>query len=68
MQTAWTYNNFISGSGKQCLGATQPCFACWGESPIPKINEMCWLRIVKNAPKTIQGSTYNVNTKISAQI
>ena len=51
MQTAWTYNNFISGSGKQCLGATQPCFACWGESPIPKISEMCWLRILKNAPK-----------------
>ena len=21
--------------GKQCLGATQPYFACWGESPNP---------------------------------
>lgn len=28
-------------SSKQCLGATQPYVACWGESPIPKISTAC---------------------------
>lgn len=29
-------NNSGYSSGKQWLGATQPDFACWGESPNPR--------------------------------
>ena len=38
-------NNEITGSRKQCSGSTRTAFACWGESPIPKISTMCYLYI-----------------------
>ena len=39
-----------------------------GANPQSPRSALCaYLRILKNAPKTIQESTYNVNTKISAQ-
>ena len=40
-----------------------------GVNPQSPRSVLCaYLRILQNATKTIQGSTYNVNTKISAQI
>ena len=56
MQTAWTYNIFIFGSGKQCLGATQPDIACWGESPIPKISTVCLSAHFEKCSKNNPGS------------
>ena len=38
-------------TGKQCPGATQTHFACWGESPTPKISTTSWLRITLDTTK-----------------
>ena len=57
----------VCSSGKQCSGATWTGFRLLGQTPIPEISTMCWLRILQNASKTIHRSTQSWNTKISAR-